>query len=58
MFQKDSALAHYVFQSISSGDLASALGHLVTTDGGLVHVAIDGKRLWAASTRRAPACIC
>ena len=36
---------HYVFQSISSGDLERALGRLVAADGPPGHVAIDGKRL-------------
>ena len=39
------ATYHYVFQAISADDLAKALGSLVKTDGGLGHVAIDGKRL-------------
>ena len=48
------ATYHYVFQSISAADLATALGRLVDTSQGLGHVAIDGKRLRgsASSTRR------
>ena len=51
------ATYHYVFKSISAEDLARALGHLVAADGGLGHVAIDGKRLRgsASSTRRGSA---
>ena len=39
------ATYHYVFQSISADDLKTALGTLVKMEGGLGHVAIDGKRL-------------
>ena len=39
------AAYHYVFQAISADDLAKALGSLVKAEGGLGHVAIDGKRL-------------
>ena len=39
------ATYHYVFQSISAADLKAALGTLAETEGGLGHVAIDGKRL-------------
>ena len=39
------ATYHYVFQSIAADDLKAALGTLVNTEGGLGHVAIDGKRL-------------
>lgn len=48
------ATYHYVFQSIAADDLAKALGNLVRVDGGLGHVALDGKRLRgsASSTRR------
>jgi len=35
-------------------DLASALGHLVTADGGLGHVAIDGKRLRGSQHATSP----
>jgi hypothetical protein len=39
------ATYHYVFRSISSDDLGVALGALVKMEGGLGHVALDGKRL-------------
>ena len=39
------ATYHYVFQAISAADLTAALGCLVKAEGGLGHVAIDGKRL-------------
>ena len=39
------ATYHYVFAGISPADLRAALGVLVNTDGGLGHVAIDGKRI-------------
>lgn len=39
------ATFHYVFQSIDADDLTRALGSLVKVEGGLGHVAIDGKRL-------------
>jgi DDE_Tnp_1-associated len=39
------ATYHYVFQALSAADLTTALGCLVQTEGGLGHVAIDGKRL-------------
>ena len=39
------ATYHYVFQSISGDDLRAALGALVKMEGGLGHVALDGKRL-------------
>jgi hypothetical protein len=48
------ATYHYVFQSISAEDLAIALGHLVTADGGLGHVAIDGKRLRGSQHETSP----
>jgi len=48
------ATYHYVFQSISAADLASALGHLVSSDGGLGHVAIDGKRLRGSQHETSP----
>jgi len=48
------ATYHYVFQSISADDLASALGHLVAIDGGLGHVAIDGKRLRGSQHETSP----
>lgn len=48
------ATYHYVFQAISAGDLAKALGALVTTDDGLGHVAIDGKRLRGSQHETSP----
>ena len=39
------ATYHYVFRSLSVGDLTAALGCLVKIEEGLGHVAIDGKRL-------------
>lgn len=48
------ATYHYVFQSISAEDLARALGHLVAADGGLGHVAIDGKRLRGSQHETSP----
>jgi hypothetical protein len=48
------ATYHYVFQAISAGDLASALGALVATDDGLGHVAIDGKRLRGSQRETSP----
>ena len=48
------ATYHYVFQSISAEDLTRALGHLVTADGGLGHVAIDGKRLRGSQHETSP----
>jgi DDE_Tnp_1-associated/Transposase DDE domain len=39
------ATYHYVFQAISADDLRAALGALVKVEGGLGHVALDGKRL-------------
>ena len=39
------ATYHYVFRSISRDDLRAALGALVQAEGGLGHVALDGKRL-------------
>ena len=44
------ATYHYVFQSISAEDLTAALGVLVAVEGGLGHVAIDGKRLRGSAT--------
>lgn len=48
------ATYHYVFKSLSAADLTAALGVLVEAEGGLGHIAIDGKRLRgsASSTRR------
>ena len=48
------ATYHYVFQAISADDLAQALGSLVKTDGGLGHVAIDGKRLRGSQHQTSP----
>ena len=48
------ATYHYVFQAISADDLAKALGSLVKTDGGLGHVAIDGKRLRGSQHETSP----
>jgi hypothetical protein len=48
------ATYHYVFQSISAADLAAALGALVKTEGGLGHVAIDGKRLRGSQHETSP----
>lgn len=48
------ATYHYVFKSISAEDLARALGHLVAADGGLGHVAIDGKRLRGSQHETSP----
>ena len=48
------ATYHYVFQSISADDLAKALGCLVRSEGGLGHVAIDGKRLRGSQHETSP----
>jgi hypothetical protein len=48
------ATYHYVFKSVSAEDLARALGCLVTTDDGLGHVAIDGKRLRGSQHETSP----
>ncbi len=48
------ATYHYVFQSISADDLALALGCLVTSEDGLGHVAIDGKRLRGSQHETSP----
>ena len=48
------ATYHYVFQNISIDDLVEALGSLVKTDGGLGHVAIDGKRLRGSQHETSP----
>lgn len=48
------ATYHYVFQSISAADLATALGALVKSEGGLGHVAIDGKRLRGSQHETSP----
>lgn len=48
------ATYHYVFQAISADDLARALGRLVTSEDGLGHVAIDGKRLRGSQQETSP----
>lgn len=48
------ATYHYVFQSISAVDLTAALGVLVKVEGGLGHVAIDGKRLRGSQHETSP----
>jgi hypothetical protein len=48
------ATYHYVFRSISAGDLERALGLLVAEDGPLGHVAIDGKRLRGSQHETSP----
>ena len=48
------ATYHYVFQAISADDLAKALGSLVKAEGGLGHVAIDGKRLRGSQHETSP----
>lgn len=48
------ATFHYVFQSIAADDLAKALGTLVKVEGGLGHVAIDGKRLRGSQHETSP----
>lgn len=48
------ATYHYVFRSISAGDLERALGALVAGDGPLGHVAIDGKRLRGSQRDTSP----
>lgn len=48
------ATYHYVFQSVSAEELASALGCLVTAADGLGHVAIDGKRLRGSQHETSP----
>ena len=48
------ATYHYVFQSISADELAKALGCLVQSQGGLGHVAIDGKRLRGSQHETSP----
>ena len=48
------ATYHYVFQAISADDLTKALGSLVKTEGGLGHVAIDGKRLRGSQHETSP----
>ena len=48
------ATFHYVFQSIDADDLAKALGTLVKVEGGLGHVAIDGKCLRGSQHETSP----
>ena len=48
------ATYHYVFQALSADDLRAALGVLVNTEGGLGHVAIDGKRLRGSQHDNSP----
>jgi hypothetical protein len=48
------ATYHYVFRAISAPDLERALGALVSGDGGLGHVAIDGKRLRGSQHETSP----
>ena len=48
------ATYHYVFQDISPADLRAALGVLVDLEGGLGHVAIDGKRIRGSQHEDSP----
>jgi len=48
------ATYHYVFQNIAVEDLVEALGALVKAEGGLGHVAIDGKRLRGSQHETSP----
>ena len=48
------ATYHYIFQSIAADDLAKALGTLVNVEGGLGHVALDGKRLRGSQHETSP----
>jgi hypothetical protein len=48
------ATYHYVFQSIPAAELTAALGALVKVEGGLGHVAIDGKRLRGSQHETSP----
>ena len=48
------ATYHYVFQALSAKDLQAALGVLVRAEGGLGHVAIDGKRLRGSQHETSP----
>jgi hypothetical protein len=48
------ATYHYIFQAISVDDLTKALGTLVKAQGGLGHVAIDGKRLRGSQHETSP----
>lgn len=48
------ATYHYVFLELSPEHLRAALGVLVTVEGGLGHVAIDGKRLRGSQHEDSP----
>jgi hypothetical protein len=48
------ATYHYVFKSLSAAELTKALGCLVPSEGGLGHVAIDGKRLRGSQCETSP----
>jgi len=48
------ATYHYVFQSIAADELGKALGSLVQFEGGLGHVALDGKRLRGSQHETSP----
>ena len=48
------ATYHYVFKSLSAAELTEALGCLVPSEGGLGHVAIDGKRLRGSQYETSP----
>lgn len=48
------ATYHYVFLEISPADLRAALGVLVNLEGGLGHVAIDGKRIRGSQHEDSP----
>ena len=48
------ATYHYIFQEISPADLRAALGVLVNLEGGLGHVAIDGKRIRGSQHEDSP----
>lgn len=48
------ATYHYVFKDISPADLRAALGVLVNLEGGLGHVAIDGKRVRGSQHEDSP----
>lgn len=48
------ATFHYVFQSMAADDLVKALGTLVKVEGGLGHVALDGKRLRGSQHETSP----
>jgi hypothetical protein len=48
------ATYHYVFQEIPPAELRAALGVLVNLEGGLGHVAIDGKRIRGSQHEDSP----